>query len=121
MMKVIHPSLANSLPAVRVERIEDEALGEAFSLTTDGDEVGRLTALDPADEVELQPNTEAGATVTAEGCWRLDAVDSSGDPMNTQILFLPSQRRHGGTLSGELAAWATLALVWSSGIGPGRG
>jgi hypothetical protein len=120
-MKIIHPLMADSFPSVRVEQVEDDVLSETFSLTVDGDQIATLTALDPDDQVELEPDTHTNTRISGEGCWRLDIVDPIGHPVSTQILFLPDQLRPDGMLTGELAAWATLASIWSCRLGPGPG
>ena len=120
-MRIIHPLLGSAFPAVRVERIDDDRPSDVFSLSVDGDRIATLTAFDPSDEVELQPDTHTGARLGADGCWRLDVLDPVGEAFDTQILFLPPECRQDGTWSGEFASWATLAMMWSCRLGPGPG
>jgi hypothetical protein len=122
-MRIFHPLLTDALPAARVERIGGETPAEVFSLSVDGHQIATLTAFNPADEAELVLDPRSDTTIAAAGCWQLDAVDPNKDPFDTQIMFLSSQCRNGGSVSGELAAWATLTLLWScrTNASPGCG
>lgn len=90
-------------------------------LAVDGNRVAELVAIDQADRViVLDPPREC--VVSCAGWWRLEVSGEAGCVDETYFLCPAPQKGPGcRALTRELAAWATLTVLWANFAPPPQG
>jgi hypothetical protein len=115
-MKIIHTtSRFTEFGPVHFEQPEDPVEdADIFLLTVAGTPIAELAPLNLPPGCILDLGADQEAALIRAGCWSLDLIDSDGRPCGTQVLCVSSQCQSGArTLTGELAVWATLSIVWT--------
>jgi hypothetical protein len=114
-MKITDPSLwPSDFGPLRFQRYAgDPRCSDMFLLIADGCPVAELAPLDADQTTMLGPHY---ADALSRGdCWTLDLITEEGRLVETHLLCRPRERGGDGDgLSGELAAWGILTVLWGT-------
>jgi hypothetical protein len=100
----------------------DDYRDDVFAVTVAGEEMAELAPL-TLSIGEILSEEDGACPGDAKGSWSLTLTGEGERTFDTHLLFL-GRDHHGdpSELSGELAVWATLALIWAhDGTVIGRG
>ena len=114
-MKITDPSLCpDEFAPLTFEYLDDDPRGpEVFSLTVDGTPVGELAPLTFNHLEMLVLDDYETCVLPPDGCWSLELADVDGRLNGTHVLFAGEREAISSEpLSTELAAWATLIVIW---------
>jgi hypothetical protein len=93
----------------------DPDCGAVFNLTIDHNVVGELCALDCDRAAPIVLTDDQARVINGANAWTLDLADENGRMIGRHILWPVSpEHASSSSLSGELAAWATLTVTWAS-------
>jgi hypothetical protein len=115
-MNISDPSLwPAQFGPMRFEHIRDPLDGgEVILMTSHGDVIAELS---PGDDPETARAIEqhTGCPIARGRSWLLDVLFGAGSVIESHVLHTVREQRVGGEpLTGELAAWATLTVLWAT-------
>jgi hypothetical protein len=89
--------------------------GAAFNLTSDQNVVGELCAPACDRTAPIVLTDDQARVINGANSWTLDLTDENGRMIGRHVLW-PVSPEHAGSpsLTGELAAWATLTVTWAA-------
>jgi hypothetical protein len=115
-MKITDPSLwPAGFGPLRFERLrEDPWCEDVFQLWASGAPVAELAPLSERDG-GVALDEEESCVIPATGCWSLDLIADDRGLIDTRVLCpAPQTMLDPQRLTGELAAWASLLVLWAN-------
>ena len=115
-MNITDPSLwPPDFGPLRFQQLEEEPNDAGvLLLTADGSVVAELAPL-CEDHGSLAFDRTPDCTVALAGCWSLDLIAEDERLVETHVLCpLASANDESGCLTRELAAWASLIVLWTA-------
>ena len=113
-MKITSPiTCSTDFGPVEFEQCEQRPDG-VFAVTVAGEEVAELAPMTVfGPEMLLTDDYSVEPPAHVHGSWSLTLTGPADDALDTHLLFLAGAHTDGSDLTGELAVWATLAMIWA--------